>query len=119
MKRKNFLNLGLIVGLLITLVFMGGCVAPEGAEGGFDPTIILIMVVIFAFFYFVFIRPQRKRQKEHQHMTEELQRGDKVITIGGIHGQIESISEDSIVIKVESGTTIRMSRSSVAGIKQQ
>ena len=118
MKRGKILSLGLLGGLLIALAFMGGCVAPEGAEGGFDPTIIIIMVVIFAFFYFVFIRPQRKRQKEHRHMTEELQRGDKVITIGGIHGQIESISEDSIVIKVESGTTIRLSRSSVAGIKQ-
>jgi len=64
--------------------------------------------------YFVLIRPQRKRQKEHQQLVEELRRGDKVITAGGIYGVIESTGEDSIVIKVESGTMLRVSRSSVA-----
>ena len=113
-------NLGLIGGLLITLLFMGGCAAPEGApEGGGTSTIYMIvfLVLIFALFYFVMIRPQRKKQKEHQQMTQELKRGDRVITIGGIHGQIESVSEDSVVIKVESGMTIRMARNSIAGVK--
>ena len=44
---------------------------------------------------------------------EELKRGDKVVTAGGIYGQIETISDDSVVLKIESGTTIRVSRSSV------
>ena len=121
MEKKKLLNLGLIVGLLITLVFMGGCVpGGEPAEGG-QGTIYMIgfLILIFALFYFVMIRPQRKRQKEHQQMTEELKRGDRVITIGGIYGQIESISEDSIVIKVESGTTIRMAKNSIAGLQQK
>ena len=121
MEKKKLLNLGLIVGLLITLVFMGGCVpGGEPAEGG-QGTIymILFLVLIFALFYFVMIRPQRKRQKEHQEMTQELKRGDRVITIGGIYGQIESISEDSIVIKIESGMTIRMTRNSIAGVRQK
>jgi len=118
-KKKGLLNLGLIVGLLITLLFMGGCVPGGEPEGGGQGSIymILFLVLIFALFYFVMIRPQRKRQKEHQQMTEELKRGDRVITIGGIYGQIESISEDSIVIKVESGMTIRMTRNSIAGVR--
>ena len=73
-----------------------------------------LLVVIFAMFYFVMIRPQRKRQKEHQEMMQGLQKGDRVITAGGIYGTIDSISEDTVVIKVEGGTTLRVARGSVA-----
>ena len=120
MERKKILNLGLVLALLVTLVSIGGC-APAGGEPaeGFDWTWIIFLVLIFGVFYFLMIRPQRKKQKEHQQLTQELQRGDKVVTIGGIMGQIESISEDSIVIKVESGATIRMLRTSIAGKREK
>jgi len=115
------LNLGLIGVLLISLVSLGGCVPPpDGAEGGgFDWMMIVFLLLIFGLLYFVMIRPQRKRQKEHQHLIEELKRGDKVITTGGIYGVIESISEDSVVIKVESGVTMRVARGSVAGKREE
>ena len=113
------LNLGLITGLLITiLVFIGGCVpADTGGEGGGTSILplIIFLVVIFALFYFVMIRPQRRRQREHEEMVQQLQKGDKVITAGGIYGVIESMREDSIVLKVESGATIRVARGSVIG----
>jgi preprotein translocase subunit YajC len=118
MGKRKILTLVLIVGLLITtLVLVGGCYGTtEGEEGGggFDWTIIIFIVLIFAIFYFLMIRPQRKRQKEHQRMMEELNRGDKIITAGGIYGVIESVSEDSVVIKVESGTMMRVAKGSVA-----
>ena len=114
----KILKTGIIAGLLIAvLVFFAGCypAATEGEEGsGSIWPMIIFLVVIFALFYFVMIRPQRKRQKEHQAMMEELQRGDRVITAGGIYGTIESLSEDSVVIKIEGGTTMRVARSSVA-----
>jgi preprotein translocase subunit YajC len=126
MKRDKILNLALIVGLLITLlVFIGGCypTTTEGTEGeeggGFDWTIIIFLVAIIAIFYFLMIRPQRKRAKEQQQLMEGLQRGDKVITAGGIFGVIESVSEDSVVIKVESGTTMRVAKGSVAVKREQ
>ena len=115
------LNLGLIAGILITLlVFVGGCV-PAGGEGeaGFDWTIIIFLIVIFGIFYFLLVRPQRKRQKQHETLVQELQKGDRVITAGGIYGQIESLSDESIVIKVEGGTTIRIARSSVVGRREK
>ena len=118
MQKNKILNLGLMVGLLITLISIGGCAIPEGAEGGFDPTIIIFLVLIFGVFYFLMIRPQRKRQKQHQQLVQELTRGDRVVTAGGIYGVIESTSEDSVVIKVESGTTMRVARSSVV-LKQE
>ncbi len=113
--KKKMLNLGLMVGLLITLASMGGC-APAG-EPGEEASIwpmIIFLAVLFGLMYLVLIRPQRKRQKEHQQLVEELRRGDRVITAGGIYGEIESVSEDSVVIKVESGVTMRVAKGSVA-----
>jgi len=112
--KKRILNLGLIGGLLITLASIGGCVTPEGEDGGFGWGMIIFLVAMFGLMYLILIRPQRKRQKEHQQLVEELNRGDRVITAGGIYGVIESISEDSVVIKVESGVTMRVAKNSVA-----
>jgi len=119
MKKTRLSALALMAVLLTTaLVFMAGCfpteTPAEGEGGGFDWTIIIFLVLIFAIFYFLLIRPQRKRQKQQRELMEELKRGDKVITAGGIYGVIESVSEDSILMKVESGATMRVSKSSVA-----
>jgi len=76
---------------------------------------IIFLVLIFAMMYFLMIRPQRRRQKEHQEMEKEIKRGDKVITVGGIYGQIESLGEDTVVLKVESGATMKVARGSIAG----
>lgn len=110
---------GLMATLLVTLLSISGCTTGgESGEGNSILPFIIFLVVIFALMYFVMIRPQRKKQKEHQEMTQELTKGDKVITIGGIFGQIESVSDESIVIKVESGALLRMARSSIAGRQQ-
>jgi preprotein translocase subunit YajC len=121
MKLSKILGLVLIVALLAAMALLGGCYPTDTEGGGTSSTIYLIvfLVLIFAMFYFLMIRPQRKRQKEHQQMMEDLRKGDKVITAGGIYGVIESVSEDSIVIKVESGATIRLSKGSVALKRQQ
>ena len=114
MGKTKILNLGLIVGLLISsVVFIGGCFPIEGEDQG-DPWMTIVpLILIFVVFYFLMIRPQRKKQKEHQELIAELKRGDRVITAGGIYGVIESISEDNIVIKVESGATMRVAKGSV------
>lgn len=119
-------KIGLIAGLLISvLIIFGGCLAPAASTtpGGATPTndsfwakygMFVFLIAIFALFYFIMIRPQRKRQKEHQTMMQGLQKGDKVITAGGIYGTIDSLSEDTAVIKVEGGTTLRVARGSLA-----
>jgi len=76
---------------------------------------ILFLALMAAALYFLMIRPQRKRQKEHQELLERIRAGEKVITSSGIYGQIESVSEDTVVLKVESGATIRVAKSSVIG----
>ena len=72
------------------------------------------LVLMFAGFYFLFIRPQRKRQQEQAQLAAKIQPGDRVITWSGIYGKVVSADEDTIVISVESGATIRMARLSVA-----
>ena len=81
-----------------------------------DNTLVffIFLILLFGMFYFLIIRPQRKRQQRHQELMDALQPGDRIITIGGIHGKIESMTEENIILKVESGATIRMSRNAVA-----
>jgi len=76
---------------------------------------ILFLVLIFAAMYFFMIKPQRKRQKEQQELVQELRRGDKVVTSGGIYGQIENVSQDTVVLRIESGATMKVARISIAG----
>jgi len=75
--------------------------------------LLIILAIIFGMFYFLLIRPMRQREKRHDQMVEELQIGDKVITAGGIYGQVDRIDEDSVVLKVESGATIRVTKGGV------
>jgi preprotein translocase subunit YajC len=114
--ENRILRYGLLTGALGALLFAAACstTAPaEGQTGGFDWTFLAMAAVLFGVFYFLMIRPQRKRQKEQQKMLESIKKGDKVITAGGIFGTIESVDEDSMVVRVESGATIRMLKSSV------
>ncbi len=114
MKRNRIVNLVSLVGLLLTLVFMAGCVPAEtGAEGTSFVPLLIILALVFGMFYFLMIRPMRQRERKHDTMVEELQKGDKVITAGGMYGQVERIDEDSIVLKVESGATIRVTKGGV------
>lgn len=75
--------------------------------------LIIILVLILGMFYFLMIRPLRQREKKHDQMIRGLEKGDMVITAGGIYGQVERIDEDSIILKVESGATIRIAKGGV------
>ena len=79
---------------------------------------IIFLVAIFAIMYFLMIRPRQKQQKQHEEMMQELRSGDRVIIAGGIYGQIESLSEETAIIRIESGATMKVARSSILG-KQQ
>lgn len=84
----------------------------EGQESGgllsFLP-LVLIMVV----FYFFFIRPQMKKAKDQRVFREALKKGDKVITIGGIHGRIAEVKETTILLEVEGGNKLLLEKSAI------
>lgn len=76
---------------------------------------VIFLVAIFAIMYFLMIRPRQKQQKQHEEMEKELRVGDKVIIAGGIYGQIESLGGDTVILKIESGATMRVDRNSILG----
>ena len=121
--RKKQWYLVMMVVLITVVTLLAGCYPvdtdTDGEETGTSDfwtgiwPMLIFIVLLFAMMYFVMIRPQRKRQREHQDFIEQLHRGDRVITAGGIYGEVESVSEDSVVLKIESGVTMRVSKGSV------
>ncbi|ULQ60369.1 preprotein translocase subunit YajC [Brucepastera parasyntrophica] len=77
---------------------------------------IITFGLIFVVFYFFIIRPQNKKQKETEKMISALKKGDKIITIGGIHGEVTSTKEKTVVVKVDDNCKIEFSRSAVSSI---
>lgn len=78
----------------------------QAAGGQFSS--IIMLVGIMAVFYFFMIRPQQKKAKEQQEFINALKDGDKVVTLGGIHGKIVSVRKKTIVVEVDSSKGIRM-----------
>ncbi|MBD8134870.1 preprotein translocase subunit YajC [Bacillus sp. AFS026049] len=81
-------------------------------------TQILPLILMFVLFYFLLIRPQQKRQKATQSMQSSLKKGDKVATIGGMHGTIDAIDEQQIVIKSPDGTKLTFDRAAIREITE-
>jgi len=92
----------------------GGGAAGQG--GGFSAFIPLILM--FVIFYFLLIRPQQKKQKEQRSMVSNLKNGDRIITTGGIHGRITSVSDDTLTIEVADKVRIKLNRTNVSALLQ-
>ena len=75
---------------------------------------ILLIAIILVIFYFFMIRPQMKRSKEQKKFRESQQKGQKVVTIGGIHGKITDIADTTVTIEVENGARLCMEKSAIA-----
>lgn len=105
---------------LITDAFAMGP-APQGGGQG-DPIMSLLasllpLVLIIVVFYFLLIRPQQKRAKEHRMMLENLKRGDKVITVGGLYGVVDSVNPNTVVLKVAENVKLKFSKQSIAALR--
>jgi preprotein translocase subunit YajC len=72
--------------------------------------------LVIVIFYFLIIRPQNKKQKETERMLSALKKGDRVVTIGGIHGVIQTVKESTVVVKVDDDTKLEFSRSAVSTV---
>ncbi|CAM3971215.1 preprotein translocase subunit YajC [Alkalicoccus chagannorensis] len=80
---------------------------------------LIPLILMFAIFYFLLIRPQQKRQKKIQEMHSNLQKGDRVITIGGMHGTIDAIDEDRIVLDVNGSDKLTFDRQAIREVTNQ
>ena len=86
------------------------------AGGGSIWGMILPFVLMFAVFYFLLIRPQQKKQKSRSLMLNQLKKGDKVTTIGGMHGTIVEITDDTVVLRVNDTMKITFERSAINNV---
>lgn len=77
-------------------------------------TQLLFMGALVAVFYFFMIRPQQKKAKDQKKFTEEIKKGDYVVTIGGLHGRIAEIEDDAFILEVERGGRLKYSKSSIS-----
>jgi preprotein translocase subunit YajC len=85
----------------------------QAQSGSSIPSIILFggMIVVF---YFFMIRPQQKKAKDQKKFTEEIKKGDYVVTIGGAHGYIAELEGDTFILEVEKGGRIRFNKSAIS-----
>jgi preprotein translocase subunit YajC len=87
-----------------------GAAAPSGGPQWQMFAMIGVIIVVF---YFFMIRPQQRKQKAEQKMRDSLTKGDRVVTIGGIHGKIVSVDETTILIEVDNGVKLKMEKTAV------
>lgn len=87
--------------------------AAEGTQGQSQWSFWIMMILIFVVFYFFMIRPQTKKQKELQKQREGMKKGDKVVTAGGIYGEIKEVQDTTFIITIAKDVTIKVSKDSV------
>lgn len=87
-----------------------------GSSSGSMMTSLITFGMVIAIFYFIIIRPQKKRDKEAKAMLAAMKKGDKVVTIGGIHGTIVTVKDNTVVIKVDDSARIEFSKNAISTV---
>ncbi len=87
----------------------------QGAGGLFGSLVPLIL--IFVIFYFLLIRPQQKKAKDHRKMIEDLKKGDKVVTSGGVYGVIEAIGANTVTLKIAENVKVKFGKAYIAALR--
>ena len=98
--------------LLIAMAPQGG----SGAGGGSMVSTFVMFGAIFLIFYFMIIRPQQKRAKEREELLSSIEKGDKVITSGGVHGTVAGVEEKTILLQVTENVKLKIERSAISTI---
>lgn len=95
---------------------LAAAAAPQPAPGGSMLYPMGTMLLLLAIMYFLMLRPQQVKAKEHRDMISRLKVGDKVVTTGGIYGQVSGVDEASLMLKVADGVEIKVVRSAVSSV---
>ena len=93
-----------------------GSAASASTSGSMVGTLLPFLLIIVIFYFFL-IRPQNKKQKETQKMLDALKKGDKVITIGGIHGTVTSVKEKTVIVKVDDDCKLEFNRTAISSVE--
>ncbi|MDP6111276.1 MAG: preprotein translocase subunit YajC [Planctomycetota bacterium] len=77
-----------------------------------------MIVILFVFMYLFAIRPQRKQEKEKKKLLESIQKNDRVVTIGGLHGTVSSLKEDTVLVSVADGVQLKFAKSAIQTVRK-
>ncbi len=91
--------------------------AAQQQGGGYSG--LIMIVLIFVVFWLFFIRPQNKKQKEEQKFRESLQKGDDVVTIGGIHGKVTEVKETTVLVAIDNNVKVEVEKSAIMATRMQ
>ena len=80
---------------------------------------LMFLVAFFAIFYFLIILPRKKQEKKHKEMVQNLRVHDRIVTIGGIHGEVKKIKEKTLILKVSDNAEIEILKSAVAYLQDE
>lgn len=90
--------------------------AQAAQDGGGMIQTIILFGLIFVIFYFMIIRPQQKKQKERQKMLDALEKGDKILTAGGIYGTVIGIEDKTVLVQIADNVKVKVDRGSVGSV---
>ncbi|MFT5141633.1 MAG: preprotein translocase subunit YajC [Rhodothermales bacterium] len=88
----------------------------QAAESANPLQMFLPLILIFLVFYFLIIRPQKKKEDTRKKMIEAVQKGDKVVTIGGVHGSVTQVDETSVLLQVDTNVKLRVEKSGLSNV---
>ena len=105
---------------MTSIWFLAMAQAPEGASGSSAALVsFLPLVLIMLVFWFLIIRPQKKQQKQRKAMLQELKKGDRIVTNGGLYATVLNVKEDRVVATIAEGVKVEIAKSAVGGVVSQ
>lgn len=96
--------------LLSIMLMMGG----QNGQGGGAGSGLVMLLLIIVIFYFFMIRPQTKKQKEEKKFREMLQKGQQVLTIGGVHGKVKEVKETTVMVEIAHEVVIEIEKIAIS-----
>jgi preprotein translocase subunit YajC len=90
--------------------------AQQGEGGG--PGFLVPLIMVFVIFYFLVFRPQQKQSKERKELLGNLKAGDRVVTSGGLHGKITSVTDTIVILEIADRVRVKVSRNQISGISE-
>ena len=92
---------------------------PQGGSGGGSIFSALVpILLVFLIFYFMILRPQQKKQKEREKLLSSVEKGDKVVTVGGMHGTVIGIEEKTVLVQIADDVKVKFERSAISSINR-
>ena len=101
---------------LLQVILFAQPAATEGGKSGNGYSMLIFLGLMIFIFYFFMIRPQRKKEKDAQSFRASLQKGEKIVTIGGVHGKIVDVQDATFTVEMEGGAKMKIEKSAVSHI---